>query len=346
MLIYTASLFQSHVFRRGSLHPTPYTLWIMIVEHKLVDVDIKQTARSPFSRWNELSWIRSKPIRKDSISGLPFSPKLVPLSFHQTIAEDSNAWMTVLAYRLLTHLQFTTLLELNYVNPVCSALVQGQAPIFLTTEQRNDALRIYCDEGGHALFVELLSTQVEETFGINRSIISCIQFHRTLENIIAKHQTRLSPNLIKLFFVTISETLVTNILNNIPDDPQVASVIRAVISDHAADEALHSIYFRNLFPLLWHSLAPYEKKEMGQLLPQLVWAFLEPELQIEYNVLIGLGFDAKDAEDILEEVYVPGQVAQAVRQTASPTLKMFEAAGVFSIPAVKQCFVDHELILQ
>ncbi len=317
----------------------------MIAEHKLfVDVDIKQSARSPFSRWDELSWIRSKPIRKDSISGLPFSPKLVPLSSHQAIAKYSNAWMTILAYRLLTHLQFTTQLELNYVNPVCSALVQEQTPISLTIEQRNDALRIYCDEGGHALFVELLSTQVEETFGINRSIIGCTQFHRTLGKIIAEHQPRLSPNLIKLFFVTISETLVTNVLNNIPDDPQVASVVCAVISDHAADEALHSVYFRNLFPLLWNSLAPVEKEEIGQLLPQLIWAFLEPERQPEYNVLRGLGFDAKDAEDILEEVYMPEQVTQAVRQTARPTLKMFEAAGVFSIPAVKQCFMDYELI--
>lgn len=58
--------------------------------------------------------------------------------------------MAVLAYRLLGHLQFTTLLELNHVNPICSILAPGQAPISLTTEQRNDTLRIYCDESGHA----------------------------------------------------------------------------------------------------------------------------------------------------------------------------------------------------
>jgi hypothetical protein len=300
--------------------------------------------RSPFNRWDELSWIRSKPRRENPISGLPFSPELVPLASHQIIAEDSHRWMTVLAYRLLAHLQFTTVLELNHVNPICSSLALGKAPISLTTEQQNDALRIYCDEGGHALFVELFSTQVEETFGLKRYVIGHPQFSQTLSKIIASHQTQVSPNLIKLFFVTISETLVTKILTNVPQDPQVAPIVRAVIGDHAADEALHSVYFRSLFPILWHNLSPYEKQEVGYLLPQLVWAFLGPDRQLEYNILRQLGLKAKDAEGILEEVYVPGQVAQVVRQAASPTLKMFEAAGVLSMTSIEQVFADYELM--
>jgi hypothetical protein len=300
--------------------------------------------RSPFIRWNESSWIRSKPFREDKFSGLPFSPDLVPLAAHHTIYEDSNCWMTVLAYRLLAHLQFTTLLELNHVNPICSSLAQGQAPTSLTTQQRNDALRIYCDESGHALFVELFSTQVEETFRLNRSAIGRPQFDLTLEQIIASHQTRLNPNLIKLFFVTISETLVTKVLNNVPHDPQVASVVRDVIGDHAADEALHSVYFRNLFPVLWNILSPYDKEEVGQILPQLVWAFLGPDRQVDYNILRQLGFNVNDAQGILEQVYVQRQVAQVVRQAARPTLKMFDSAGIFTIPAVEQAFANYELM--
>lgn len=316
----------------------------MNTTHNLSVLDAQKSYRSPFTRWNESSWIRSKPIREDKFSGLPFSPNLVPLAAHHAIFEDSNCWMAVLAYRLLAHLQFTTLLELNHVNPVCSNLAQGQAPIALTTLQRNDALRIYCDEAGHALFVELFSTQVEETFGINHCALGLPQFELTLEKLISEHQTGLSPNLIKLFFVTISETLVTKVLNNVPRDERVASVVRAIVGDHAADEALHSIYFRNLFPLLWNNLSPSEKEEIGQLLPQLVWAFLGPDYQVDGRILKQLGFNAKDAQGILEEVYVPKQVAQAVKQAASPTLKMFEAAGVFSIPAVEQAFANYELV--
>lgn len=143
--------------------------------------------RSPFNRWNESSWIRSKPIREHEIAGLPFSPDLVPAIAHPLISADFNAWMAMLAYRLLAHLQFTTRLELNHVNPICSALAQGQAPTVLTTEQRHDALRIYCDEGGHALFVELLSKQVEQTFSVDSAVLGCPQFERTLEQVIDKY---------------------------------------------------------------------------------------------------------------------------------------------------------------
>ena len=312
--------------------------------NKLAAPIFQENYQSPFGRWNESSWIRSKPLREGNIEGLPFSPDLVPLAAHPAIASDSTHWVTVLAYRLLAHLQFTTLLELSHVNPVCSSLAQGRAPIFLSTLQRNDALRIYCDEGGHALFVELFSTQVEEAFGLNRSVIGRPHFDRIIEKIIAEHQTRLSPHLIQLFFVTISETLVTKVLNNVPHDPQVSPIVRAVISDHAADEALHSAYFRDLFPILWQSLASYEQEEMGQLLPQLVWAFLGPDRQLEYSILRRLGFNAKDSEGILEEVYVPSQIAKFVRQAANPTLKMFAAAGVFEDHAIERVFTDYELM--
>lgn len=297
-----------------------------------------------FARWDKSSWIRSKPFRKGDIEGLPFSPELVPLAAHPAIASDPKSWITVLAYRLLAHLAFTTLLELNYVNHVCSDLAQGKVPISLSASRRNDALRIYCDEGAHALFVESFSTQVEEVFGLNRLVIGRPHFDCIIEKIIAEHQTRLSPHLIELFFVTISETLVTKILNGVPYDPQVAPIVRTIIGDHAADEALHAIYFRGLFPALWQSLTSYEKSEMGRLLPQMVWAFLGPDHQLEYSILRHLGFKAKDSEGILEEVYVSDRTTRAVRQAAAPTLKMFAEAGVFDEPVIEQIFADSELM--
>jgi hypothetical protein len=306
----------------------------------------KKPQQSFFKHWHERSWIRSKPMRKGPISGLPFSPDLVPLSTHPAISSDQQKWMSVLGYRLLAHLQFTTLLELNHVNPICSALAQGRAPISLTTEQRHDALKIYCDEGAHALFVETFSSQVEEHFGLNRAVIGRPNFDRVIEKIVSENATRLSPNLIRLFFVSISETLVTKVLKNVPHDPEVAPIVRAVIGDHADDEALHSAYFHNLFLQLWQNLATYEKEEMIQLLPQLVWAFLGPDHQFDYSVLRRLGFNAKDAEGILQEVYIPQEVGQGVRQAASPTLNMFEAAGIFDMPFAEHVFADAQLIQQ
>lgn len=315
-----------------------------ITPHNLAAFDSENNYRSSFSRWNDSSCIRSKSLRYEKILGLPFSPDLVPLAAHPAIAKDADNWITVLAYRLLTHLQFTTILELNHINFICSALSQGKAPIYLSSEQRNEALRIYCDEANHALFVELFAKQVEVNFGLNRAVIGRPQFERKLDHIITKYQTRLSPSLIQLFFVIISETLVTKVLNNVPHDARVASVVRALLGDHAADEAWHSVYFRKLFHPLWQNLSLPKKEEIGQLLPQLVWVFLEPDRRAEYSILRRLGFNAQDAEGILGEVYIPREVAQVIRQAASPTLKMFDAAGVFSIPVVEQAFVNYELL--
>ncbi|MEO1429198.1 MAG: diiron oxygenase [Cyanobacteria bacterium J06633_8] len=309
-----------------------------------LNVNSSEEGSKLFSRWNERSWIRSKPMRQDSIVGLPFSPDLVPLASHFAITQDHNLWMTVLAYRLLAHLQFTTLLELNHVNPVCSALSLGSAPIDLNIQQRNDALKIYCDEGGHALFVELFSNQVKETFSLGDSVLGRPIFEKVIENIIAENQTELSPDLIKLFFVTISETLVTKILKQVPSDPKVANVVRNVIGDHAADEALHGAYFQALFPLLWQNLSSLEKLEMVKILPRLVWAFLGPDYDVEYNVLRALDFSDVDAKGILQEVFVPSEVAAGVKQAASPTLRMFEKAGVFEVSGALQIFADYQLI--
>jgi len=309
-----------------------------------LNVNYSEQNSQLFSRWNERSWIRSKPMRQDSIVGLPFSPDLVPLANHSSIVQDHNLWMTVLAYRLLAHLQFTTLLELNHVNPVCSALSLGSATIDLNIQQRNDALKIYCDEGGHALFVELFSTQVIEAFSLSNSVLGRPIFEKVIETIIAENQTQLSPDLIKLFFVTISETLVTKVLKQVPSDPKVANVVKNVIGDHAADEALHSAYFQELFPLLWQNLSSLEKQEMIKLLPRLVWAFLGPDYDVEYNVLKALDFNDVDAKGILQEVFVPNEVAFGVKQAASPTLRMFEKAGVFEVSGAFQIFEDYQLI--
>ncbi len=283
-------------------------------------------------------------MREDSFSGLPFSPELVPLVGHIAIKENYYYWITILAYRLLAHLQFTSLLELDYINPICCLLSQGKVPIELTPQQKIDALRIYCDEGGHALFVEELACQLKQNFAVRQRVLTRPKFADTLDRIIEENQTNLSPRLIQLFFVTISETLITQTLSLIPKDLRVAAVVRSVIFDHAADEALHCAYFRGLFPLLWDSLNLVEQESIGRLLPQLVWTFLAPDRELEQNILVqGLGFHQVDAQNIMEETYSPQQVIESVQFGSRHTLKMFESAGVFTIPRVQDAFISSQL---
>lgn len=305
----------------------------------------KNDYRNPFRRWEDHSWIRSKPVRRGPLEGLPFPEDLVPLAMHPEIASDPVRKHRALAYRLLAHLQFTTVLELCHVNPACCALVRGEAPVPLSMAQRNDALRIYCDEGGHALFVELLSEQVEATYQIRRETVGRPRFDVVLASLLEEHRGEIPERLIRLFFVAVSETLVTKILRDIPDDPTVAPVVRGVIGDHAADEAQHSAFFRWYFPQLWSSLGAREREAVGRLLPRLVWTFLGPDRGYEANVLVALGVDEGRARRVLEETYAPAEVARGVRKAAQPTLTMFQNAGVLESAAVREAFAEAELLV-
>jgi hypothetical protein len=301
--------------------------------------------RNPFRKWEQSSWIRSKPIRVAEMDGLAFPPDLAPLSQHPSIKSNPVLHNKILAYRLLAHLQFTTVLELEHVNWVCSALARGQGPVALDADQRNDALRIYCDEGGHALFVELLSRKVEAALDVNRAALGRPEFDRTFERLVSQYSADVPASLIRLFFVCVSETLVTKILRDIPRDLRVSPLVRSVIGDHAADEGVHSVYFHWYFLRLWASLSPRDQALIGRILPELVWTFLGPDRNCEANVLRKLGFSEHDADRLLDETYRAGALEASVVQAAQPTLRMFQKAGVFDLPPVAAGFTRNNLYI-
>lgn len=299
---------------------------------------------SPLRLWDQRSWIRSKPTRKVSLEGVAFPTRLVPLANHPEIANSLELQRRILAYRLLAHLRFTTLLELEHVNPVCSDLGRGVSRVLLSEGQKNDALRIYCDEGGHALFVELLAKEIEELYQIKGECLGTPEFHLCLKRMLGDPAHEVSPRLLQHFFVAVSETLVTKILRDIPRDPEVAPGVRAVIGDHANDEATHSVYFKWYFPRLWNATSGEEKLAVGRLLPDLVWAFLSPDYAVERRVLRSVGLSTQDSERVLNEVYDPETVEDGVREAARPTLEMFKKAGVFDDGEIRQSFVARKLL--
>ncbi|MGK7961036.1 diiron oxygenase [Crocosphaera sp.] len=304
----------------------------------------QKTYDSPFKNWDKSSWIRSKPLRELSFSGLLFSPELTPLASHPEISKDPALYEAALAYRLLEHLQFTSLVELNYVNPVCSDLFQGKTIIKLTEEQRFDLLKIYCDEGGHSLFMKWFLQQVENYCGLSHSVLGQPQFELNFQKLLDAEDS-LSPNLIKLFLTNVIETLYVRAYSSIPQDQRIAPAVRTVIGDHIADEAKHYTYFFSLFPLLWNSLSNLEQEKMGQFLPRLMRTFLEPNQIAARNVLQNLGFSAVNSEGILQEIYVPEKITQTTKRAAQPALKMFKESGLFSISSVKKAFEDYGFLV-
>ncbi len=274
---------------------------------------------------------------------MAFPEALVPLSQHPKIIA-AGFKDKILAYRLLSHLHFTSILELNHVNPVCARLARGAGRVELSLAERNDALRIYCDEGGHALFVELLATKIEAHYGVDRNLLGRPEFDLKMEKILSLAESEAEAQVLQEFFVTVSETLVTKILRDIPYAPGVAPAVKSVIGDHAADEACHSVFFRWYFPRLWNSLSAAERPVIGRRLPDFIWAFLAPDADVDRRVLQGLGFGASEIEEMLEDVYPTSVVSESVRQAAAPTLEMMRSAAVWEGLEVYDSFAKQNLI--
>lgn len=292
----------------------------------------------PLRYWDDRSWIRSKPLRSDSIEGYPFPPELVTLLDHEALHTSTELKLKTMAYKLLAHLKFTTVLELEHVNLVCSDLGRGLSPVALTLEQKNDALKIYCDEGGHALFVEHLAKSIETRYGIQSSVLGSPHFHLEMQRLLKDHTPAIPPQILHQFFVAVSETLVTKILRDIPHDLRVSQMVRQVIGDHANDEAMHSVYFRWYFPELWNAIPQEQRLTVGRILPDLIWVFLGPDQETDRRVLQALGFEFRQQEEILAEIYPLPKVAASIREAATPTLEMFRRCGLFEMTEVREAF--------
>ncbi len=298
----------------------------------------------PLRNWDRFSWIRSKPERGHSFDGLPFPVSSVPMASHPKVVASPEQQRQILAYRLLAHLSFTSVLELDHINPVCQQLGQGESDVELGEQERNDAIRIYCDEGGHALFVNLLASSVVQEYQIDPAVIGQPLFSEKMRGLLSSSQFGLEEKLLRHLFVSVSETLVTRILREIPYDTTVASSVRSVIGDHAADEAYHSVYFRWYFPRLISKLGKNRRRKAGWVLPQFILAFLEPDRQLDNRILEAVGFCSADRREILGDSYQRNEVRRAIREAAVPTLSMIEESELLKDELTRSLFAKQGLI--
>ena len=103
----------------------------------------------------------------------PFSAKLTPVVSHPLlIGRDPADTLEFLTHRLYSYLDFTTVLELEIVNPAVLRMSQDAFGLELPEGMRFDAYRIYCDEAYHALMSADVKRQVEEATGV-LSVLPC-----------------------------------------------------------------------------------------------------------------------------------------------------------------------------
>jgi P-aminobenzoate N-oxygenase AurF len=311
--------------------------------------DSPRAYRGHLRNWDERATIRVQPRRvlsaEEATGKVYFVPELVPVLRHpHVVALGPSVVRRLLIEHLYQYLDFTAHLEHDVVNSVASCIALGKTGFDLPRDTMHDAYKLYCDEAYHALFSADLRRQVEDITNIPSArprVPHAMQWLRATQ----LASPRDSRSLIKLFFVIVSETLISATLTQIPKDERVVTAVRKMVADHAEDERRHHAYFAALLDVLWPSMTPRQQAAIGPLLPDFILAFLEPDYAAIRDQLARCGVGADRIEEVIEESYPAQHVRAAARGMAKATIRLCERAGMLEHSHTVERFRETGLIV-
>lgn len=294
---------------------------------------------SVFAEWNERASVRSAGERDMPFSSdkLFFSPQYSTLFLDGSVLAAPKAIRErLLVSQLYVYLRFTVWLELGPVNEVSNLLRQPDFLPWLPKKMKQDAHKVYTDEAYHATFSADLVSEVAEYTGIP-SLNVHPAFLKSLDRLLTSEEQEFHA-LIKLFFVIISETLITGTLAGVPKDDQVQEKIRFFVDLHRVDEGRHHRYFKELFGLVWPRLPVHMKRKIGTLLPEMILAFLQPDGDALRTILADYPEIFPQPQSIVNGLLHRPDVMEGIHNSARHTLNMLSEASVFSDVAVVTAF--------
>jgi hypothetical protein len=250
-----------------------------------------------------------------------------------------------LVHHLYTYLDFTEVLEHEAVNDVALTISRGRLDLELSREERQAAYKLYVDEGYHAMFSDDLKNQVITATGIKPAVVGRPSFLRRLDAILAGAPPEMGW-LVKPFFAIVSETLISGTLTRVPRDTRVVKAVRDVLKDHAADEAVHHVYFAGLLETMWPQLTDKQRRFIGEQLPEFILGFLEPDQEAILANLQAMGLTPEGAGAVFEDCYPRQEVLKGVRAASAVTVTHFWNAGVFDGSDIGEVFEKKGLELR
>lgn len=299
--------------------------------------------------WETKASARTKPHRilspEEQEEGKVFFPlHLVPVAQHPMVMDlGDDAVKQILVSRLYNYLDFTRVLEIGVVNPVVTTIALRQIEVELPDIMYHDAVKIITDEGYHAYQSDDLINQIKSSTEVSYNPPKTpLLLHRLKE--LLKEADPEYHQLLQIFFVTISETLISSILSVVPKDKNVITTVRKVVGDHAADEGKHHAFFTDFLNYFWPRLSEKEQSVVGVFLPRLVYAFLEPDYLSIKSWLTSLPFNEKQIDEIVNESYPQEKVIPNIKQDSRPTLQLFKKCGMFENPQIADAFAARGLL--
>lgn len=298
--------------------------------------------KSPLEGWHDKAGVRVDPRRVLSVEVADgrtlFPEKLIPYLAHPHLRSlDPDRHRRVVARHLYQYLQFTTHFETRVVNRATERIANGTIGLDLEPSVRLDAYKIYCDEAYHALYSYDVVAQIEGVTGIEVPEYDFTPFLNRLDDV-GRHAMPGEILLVQLLQVVVFETLVTALLKDIPNDPQVVDVVRETVRDHAEDEGRHHIYFSRFFKELWTGLDSGMRRKTAYCLPELIHRSLAPDLAPVRRSLELTCLAREEIDAILADSYPAAQVSEGIKRSARHTIRLFESVGVLDVPGAREVF--------
>jgi hypothetical protein len=289
--------------------------------------------------------VRTRPLPQfePDAAGSLFPTELVPIANHEIVcAAGEDVRSRILACHLYRYMHFTAKLEHLVVNRTVLALANGISGLDVPEWMRLDAYKIYCDEAYHAFVAADLATKVARSKQLPTSWATTPYFIRRLSEIVDDVGPELGP-LVEILFVICSETLISNTLSSAAEAPELTGAVRQALDDHAHDERRHHAYFAEFLRHLWPQLTESAQCAAGVLVPDLIDAFLRPDVDDCRRELCGYGFSRDETEQIVTESY-PDDVVRSDRQhIARHTVRYFENVGALDHAEVADAFEAADL---
>jgi hypothetical protein len=298
--------------------------------------------RSKFVQWDARASVRAAPRRElgSNEPGDYFPAELVAVLAHPELREVSpDVRSAITIHQLYRYLNFTIQLEQLVVNRVVEAIAHRLVDLSLPEEMIVDAYKIYCDEAYHAYFSYDMAHQVRVRTGILPLEGDVAPYFLVrLRKIQDEYPDSATRQLLELFFVIVSETLISGLLKTLPSAKQVKPSIRALVKDHAVDEGRHHVYFARLLEIVWPRLAPPYQAVIAQRMPDLIHAFLAPDLPSLRLELLGYGLRSSLVDRVLGETYTPEVVEASMRTSTRDLMGYLECLGVLQSAEVQDRF--------
>ncbi|MFD7383067.1 diiron oxygenase [Streptomyces anulatus] len=329
-------------------------MYVQQFEEHLLRGTATERSRGPayisrFERWDDLASVRRRPRRHFAVAELElyFPPELYPVVLHPLVAAKGSAVVKgLLLQRLYDYLEFTTELETLAVIPVATKISRGRSGLFLPGRMMSDAYKIVTDESWHAQFSHEFTCEIETETGVPWSLRGTSAppaFLLRLDEIRGRLPRDLR-GVEGLLFGIVSETLISGMLSEIPRDDRLPLSVRNVIRDHAEDEGRHHVYFRSLLAHLWPALGRVEREVVGPLIPEIVYAFLEPDYAQTAHHLRDIGLTGEQIDQVITESWPAGRVRSSVAAAAAQLTRYLREVGALADQGTLAAFEEAGLV--